>query len=1240
MTQGLRCLLFLLLLSSVPYAAQSQTCPAPPDIDMTGAKLFGTGTPGSCTQVALQALINEGGKISCNCGPDPFTLTLTSTLEVPNLEVVIDGGNKLTISGNNSVRIFIKRPANSREEGTLLALQNLKLINGRLSQPNADAGGGGAAIAGQLFGSLKVFNVLFENNETAFPDNVKHSDGVYPINADACGAVHTALYREASFVNCVFNSNKGPNGGAVGGISSPPTFINCSFTGNRANGTAGTFRNGGQGGAIYVDGTFMNGFKNRVELCGCVFKDNFANHQAGGLYVVQYNGTPSNPSGGATGSIDRCTFESNTCLNSDDEIDASYPGGQGGGIFYMEGDLTITNSTFTNNYSVGQGGGIWYTEGLLSLTNCTLNGNKTGDKAKEEGLGGGLALLGGERNGRKVTITNCTFAENQAGIFASAIMNNADLTLTNTMFYNNLTGQTYQSNFWGGGTINSGSSITVGSGNLQWPGTYDTPYGNKLEDWLENTANSVLVADPQLLSLADNGGPTKTMALPATSPAIDKGTGSASATDQRDYPRVGTPDIGAFEFSNPTAPPPCLSSVTPASGAVNVALNTSLSWTASRLATSYDVYFGTSATPLLVGNQTTNTYNPGLLTADTDYYYKVVPKNSNGEATDCAVVGFKSYAPPPCDSFVWTGSSNDWNTAANWCTGTVPGETNDVLIPTGVSVMPAINGTVTSRNLTVQTGASLTVTSGTLQLKGNWTNNGTFNATGGTVVFSGTTAQTLTGATTFRDLTIDNPAGVTLAGATNVRGALLLQNGSLNSNGQLTIDLGSGHISGAGNGTIAGNVTVKRDVTGSGWHYLSAPLGSGTVGDYTDDMSGRYYVYDETNPDPNRDIGWVEVTNAGTSLTKGLAIKTTGNTTFDVTGVYNHTLVPSLNSTFLTNTGDYGDISTANGWHLVGNPFPSPLDWDSPALGRTELASAIYFYNAAAGKNASYASGVSTNGASATIPAMQAFWVKATGSNASLTFSRAARSGNTSQGFFRTAALSNVLKLSLTGKNGLSDETVIRLAEQATEGLDADYDALKFNNPSPGVNLYTQSVGKNLSINSLPLGEATAKEAFTKTVPLYLDLPRAGQFMLTGSGLDGFDAAVAVMLEDNLTGTRVNLKEQAGYTFTVGESGITSRFRVSFSYAPSGSVEPVAVGMAAARVWSWRNQVHVQWNKKAEPATVSVLNHLGQPVKEVSASGTGTPTTVIALPGIKPGVYFVRIVGTTTVITKRVYLSE
>ena len=56
--------------------------------------------------------------------------------------------------------------------------------------------------------------------------------------------------------------------------------------------------------------------------------------------------------------------------------------------------------------------------------------------------------------------------------------------------------------------------------------------------------------------LQDNGGPTRTMALLPGSPAINAGDSTnPPPTDQRGFARVGTPDIGAFEFQSVLAGP-------------------------------------------------------------------------------------------------------------------------------------------------------------------------------------------------------------------------------------------------------------------------------------------------------------------------------------------------------------------------------------------------------------------------------------------------------------------------------------------------------------------------------------------------------------------------------------------------------------------------------------------------------------------------------------------------------------
>jgi hypothetical protein len=121
----------------------------------------------------------------------------------------------------------------------------------------------------------------------------------------------------------------------------------------------------------------------------------------------------------------------------------------------------------------------------------------------------------------------------------------------------------------------------------------------------------------------------------------------------------------------------------PVNLAAGVSLGTGLSWSASTGATSYDVYFGTSSSPPLLGNVTVISDSPGTLTANTQYYWKVVAKNSFGSTasavwsfttgaasaalrfvpmTPCRVVDTRNTAGP-----IGGGSSRDFNVPNSAC---------------------------------------------------------------------------------------------------------------------------------------------------------------------------------------------------------------------------------------------------------------------------------------------------------------------------------------------------------------------------------------------------------------------------------------------------------------------------------------------------------------------------------------------------------------------------------------------
>lgn len=225
----------------------------------------------------------------------------------------------------------------------------------------------------------------------------------------------------------------------------------------------------------------------------------------------------------------------------------------GGGI-YNDGSLTVIDSAITGNAANGNGGGgIWnddYTSYLIQTT--TIANNATA------GNGGGISS---EDDG---TIINSTITGNQADSDGGGIYSRYyDVVIS----YSTITDNT--ANGVGDG-INAGNltlraTIVAANGDSDIAGLngevtslgYNL-VGNGTDTGLVNGQNNDIVGssaspvDPMLASLADNGGPTKTIAPLDGSPAIDHIPESACAvtTDQRGEPRPGSDDacdIGAFE---------------------------------------------------------------------------------------------------------------------------------------------------------------------------------------------------------------------------------------------------------------------------------------------------------------------------------------------------------------------------------------------------------------------------------------------------------------------------------------------------------------------------------------------------------------------------------------------------------------------------------------------------------------------------------------------------------------------
>lgn len=187
-----------------------------------------------------------------------------------------------------------------------------------------------------------------------------------------------------------------------------------------------------------------------------------------------------------------------------------------GGAILNGGVATVSDSTFAQNSAFEYGGGAIANYGILDISNSTFFDNRTVFKY---GYGGAIYNSGGA-----LTVTNSTFSENGATTAGGHIWGSA--TLKNTIL----------SNATRGG--NCAGNQTDGGGNLLWPRTDASCVGAH--------------GDPKLGLLADNGGPTQTMALGANSAALEQGDpANCLAADQRGQPRPNPPgskcDIGAYE---------------------------------------------------------------------------------------------------------------------------------------------------------------------------------------------------------------------------------------------------------------------------------------------------------------------------------------------------------------------------------------------------------------------------------------------------------------------------------------------------------------------------------------------------------------------------------------------------------------------------------------------------------------------------------------------------------------------
>lgn len=544
--------------------------------------------------------------------------------------------------------------------------------------------------------------------------------------------------------------------------------------------------------------------------------------------------------------------------------------------------------------------------------------------------------------------------------------------------------------------------------------------------------------------------------------------------------------------------------------------------------------------------------------------------------------------------------------------------------------------------------------------------------------YNGSVAQVTGNAlpATVRELALANATGLTLSQAVSIRQRVQLASGNLTLNGRaLTLRSdasGTALVDNSGGLVLGNTATLQRHIetntASGGYRHYASPMqaiaGAETLATlatagYTPNFSGAaaynssatpglvtpfptVFLYNQdriattTSTYDTFGKGWqaalgTEVPQVG----RGYSVQTPGAALVDFTGTFTSGSVSRSNL-------QRASADPNTGWHLLGNPFPSPLDWSTMTLGAGQnlegVDGAVYVYQSSGpytGQYRTYLTAV-PGGNSPIIPAGSGFFVHTTSPTTAgmvrFTGTNRVTEFGAQPAFGRSSNTRPVLTLALAGTS--TDAVTLYLDPAATAGVDVAYDATKLTNPS-GLNLAVLNGGTPLAIDGRPQPTATT------VLPLALAVPAAGSYVLRVDELTNF-AALPVYLRDARAGTEQLLTP--GYTVRVTlAAGNTTRF--SLVLRPAGALATAGPALAA-QASIYPNPAHAAFTLTLPPvvsatqATAMLVNALGQVVDtrtlDLSAGGA---TMAYSTAGLAAGVYALRLRAGAEMATLRVVVE-
>ncbi|BDS09468.1 T9SS type A sorting domain-containing protein [Aureispira anguillae] len=615
---------------------------------------------------------------------------------------------------------------------------------------------------------------------------------------------------------------------------------------------------------------------------------------------------------------------------------------------------------------------------------------------------------------------------------------------------------------------------------------------------------------------------------------------------------------------------------------------------------------------------------------------------------NCPLLGINTYTFSLFVSIdtITSVTAGNWSDAGTWDCNCIPALSQNIVVQHNV-VLGTNFTVVEGAFMTVKIGDSLSILDGyELRLEGDFNNYGKVE---GKLVVGGANVQ-LVRLGELDQVEIDNPTNVLVADNCIINEKIVLSSGNFNSNGYdvvLKSDSNGSALVEDNGGLFVGPLVVQRYLFNTiGHHFISSPFSDATINELADDFSlmlnttyPRIYYYDETNTSNDLFDGWLSPTSLTHMMGQGEGFScyfmAGSGITLDMKGTINTGPIHVLLKTSPSSSTVDESFCPPEGWNLVGNPYPSPLNFDllmQATSGAVEKA--FYIWDPVSKTYLSYVNGIgSPSDLGAIIPSMQGFWVKAN-SNTFLSFDNSMRVTNpndTSNTFLKSVNANNpIFRLEMDGQ-GRNTEIVACFRANTTTGFDSNFDAFFIpSGYSNSIDFAFATEDGPLRISSIP-----PAQSFPVTIPLQSKVTNTGTYTISMTEFTNFSSNDQLILEDVALGVS-HVLNNGPYTFIAAPNDSLYRFILRVGPPTFNALNSIK-NSSELNVYKCNNALCLSFEETNTTTTgLSIYNHLGQ-LMQTLALGVGQKEyrlDQVNLPS--PNLYFVRLESTNEQITKAI----